>query len=62
MTALPHPPRVTVRVGEPVPLDLEDAVVDTAVVMGAIADLLPEEARMPHIPTDEDLARTQPSA
>ena len=62
MTALPHPPRVTVRVGEPVTLDLEDAVVDTAVVMGAIADLLPEEARMPHIPTDEDLARTQPSA
>ena len=32
------------------------------VVMGAIADLLPEEARMPHIPTDEDLARTRPSA
>ncbi len=62
MTALPHPPRVTVRVGEPVALDLEDAVVDTTAVMGAIADLLPEEARMPHIPTDEDLARTQPSA
>ncbi len=62
MTALPHPPRVTVRVGEPVTLDLEDAVADTTVVMGAIADLLPEEARMPHIPTAEDLARTRPSA
>jgi putative phosphoserine phosphatase / 1-acylglycerol-3-phosphate O-acyltransferase len=62
MTTLPHPPRVTVTVGEPVPLGLEDAVADTTVVMAAIADLLPDEARMPHIPTAEDLARTQPSA
>ncbi len=62
MTALPHPPRVTVTVGEPVPLELEDAVADTTALMAAIADLLPDEARMPHIPTAEDLARTQPSA
>jgi putative phosphoserine phosphatase/1-acylglycerol-3-phosphate O-acyltransferase len=62
MTSLPHPPRVTVTVGEPVTLGLEDAVVDTASLMGAIADLLPDEARVPHLPTDEDLARTRPSA
>jgi len=59
---LPHPPRITVTVGAPVRLGLEDAVADTAAVMGAIADLLPEESRLPHIPTDEDLARTRPSA
>lgn len=62
VTNLPHPPRVTVTVGAPVVLGLEDAVADTAVVMGVIADLLPEESRLPHIPTDEDLARTRPSA
>ncbi len=62
MTTLPRPPRVTVTVGEPVALGLEDAVADTAVLMAAIAALLPDEARMPHIPTAEDLARTRPSA
>ncbi len=62
VTTLPHPPRVTVTVGEPVALGLEDAVVDTTTLMAAIADLLPDEARLPHIPTSEDLARTQPSA
>jgi hypothetical protein len=59
---VPYPPRVTVTVGEPVTLGLEDAVADTAVLMATIADLLPDEARMPHIPTAEDLARTRPSA
>ncbi len=62
VTALQHPPRVTVRVGPPVPLGLEDAVEDTETLMAAIADLLPEEAHAEHIPSDEDLARTQPSA
>jgi hypothetical protein len=62
MTTLPHPPRVTVTVGEPVALGLEDAVADTAVLMAAIAGLLPDESRVPHIPTAEDLARTRPSA
>jgi putative phosphoserine phosphatase/1-acylglycerol-3-phosphate O-acyltransferase len=62
VTTVPHPPRVTVTVGEPVPLGLEDAVADTATVMGAIAALLPDESRVPHIPTEEDLARTRPSA
>jgi putative phosphoserine phosphatase / 1-acylglycerol-3-phosphate O-acyltransferase len=62
VTALPHPPRVSVRVGEPVALGLEDAVADTVTLMATIADLLPDESRVPHIPTDEDLARTRPSA
>ena len=30
--------------------------------MEAIVDLLPEEARSAHIPTEEDLARTRPPA
>jgi putative phosphoserine phosphatase/1-acylglycerol-3-phosphate O-acyltransferase len=62
MTALPHPPRVTVSVGPPVRLGLDDAVADTVTLMGAIADLLPDESRVVHIPTEEDLARTRPSA
>ena len=62
VTALQHPPRVSVNVGRPVALGLEDAVADTAVLMEAIVDLLPEEARVERIPTQEDLARTRPPA
>ncbi len=62
MTALRHSPKVTVNVGPPVSLGLEDPVADTIALMAAIADLLPEEARVERIPTDVDLARTQPSA
>jgi putative phosphoserine phosphatase / 1-acylglycerol-3-phosphate O-acyltransferase len=62
VTALQHPPRVTINVGLPAQLGLEDAVVDTALVMETIADLLPEEARIEHIPTQEDLDRTRPPA
>jgi hypothetical protein len=62
MTALQHPPRVTVTVGPPVPLGHEDAVADTATLMAAITDLLPDEARVARTPTEEELARTRPSA
>jgi len=55
-----HPPRVTVTVGPPVALGLTDAVADTTTVMGAIADLLPDESREVRAPTAADLARTQP--
>jgi len=55
-----HPPRVTVTVGPPVALGLQDAVADTSTLMEGIADLLPDEAREEHVPTDEDLARTRP--
>jgi putative phosphoserine phosphatase/1-acylglycerol-3-phosphate O-acyltransferase len=62
MTNLQHPPRVTVTVGPPVGLGLEDAVADTATLMAAITNLLPDEARQARKPTDEELARTRPSA
>ncbi len=60
VTALRHPPRVTINVGPPVDLGLVDAVVDTATLMESIVDLLPEEARVGQAPTDEELARTRP--
>src|SRR5208283_5265305 len=62
MTAVLHPPRVSINVGPPVRLGLADAGADTATLMAAIVDLLPDEARVERIPTAEDLARTRPSA
>ena len=62
VTNLQHPPRVTVTVGPPVDLGLTDAVADTRTLMDAVADLLPDEARRPHVPTDEELAATRPTA
>ncbi len=56
-----HPPTVRVRVGPPVRgLTGGDARADTAVIMAAIADLLPPEGRLARIPTAEELARTMP--
>jgi putative phosphoserine phosphatase/1-acylglycerol-3-phosphate O-acyltransferase len=62
LTALHHPPQVTVNVGEPMTLGLVDAVADTDTLMAAIVDLLPDEARVARIPTEEELASTQPPA
>ena len=62
VTNLQHPPRVTVTVGPPVSIGRTDAVEDTAAIMAAVADLLPDEARHQHVPTDEELAATRPSA
>jgi putative phosphoserine phosphatase/1-acylglycerol-3-phosphate O-acyltransferase len=62
VTNLHHPPRVTVTIGPPVALGLADAVADTATLMDAIVGLLPDEARQVHVPTDEELAATRPSA
>ena len=56
------PPWATVTVGPPVHLGLTDAVADTAALMSAVVDLLPDEARQVHVPTDEELAATRPSA
>jgi len=56
------PARVTVTVGPPVTLGLTDAVADTRTLLDAVAALLPDEARRPHVPTDEELAATRPSA
>jgi putative phosphoserine phosphatase/1-acylglycerol-3-phosphate O-acyltransferase len=60
VTQVRHPPLVTVRAGPPVSLGLTDAVEDTATLMKAIGALLPDEAREPHAPTAEELARTYP--
>jgi len=62
LTNLQHPPRVSVMVGPPVALGHTDAVADTATVMAAVVELLPDEARCAKIPTDEELAATRPSA
>jgi putative phosphoserine phosphatase/1-acylglycerol-3-phosphate O-acyltransferase len=56
-----HPPRVTVRVGNPVVLKYDDPDDDTVRIMDAIADLLPPEAREHHVPTEEELRLTMPS-
>jgi putative phosphoserine phosphatase/1-acylglycerol-3-phosphate O-acyltransferase len=61
-TLVRHPPKVTVRVGQPLTLGLSDAVADTGAIMTAISALLPEESQVRHEPTDEELARTKPPA
>ncbi len=60
LTNLTNPPRIRVRVGEPVPLGYRSADKDTKRIMAAIAELLPAEARRAHTPTDVELARTYP--
>ncbi len=60
VTQVRHPPKVTVRVGAAVHLGLGNAAADTDALMEAIARLLPAEARRPHDPTTEELARTFP--
>jgi putative phosphoserine phosphatase / 1-acylglycerol-3-phosphate O-acyltransferase len=54
------PPQVRVRVGPAVELGYDDLDADTTTIMAAIAALLPEEARQPHEPTAQELARTLP--
>lgn len=60
VTGVRHPPKVRVRVGGPVALGLDDARADTERLMSAISALLPPEARRPHHPSPEELARTYP--
>ncbi len=54
-------PPVTVRVGDPVPLGLEDLESDTVAIMDALVALLPDEARVQREPSEEELALTYPS-
>lgn len=54
-------PLVTVRGGPPVPLTYGDADVDTKSIMSAIVDLLPDEAKVKHDPTPEELTLTYPA-
>jgi hypothetical protein len=60
MTTILRPPTIDVRVGAPVAVSGEDAVADTQTVMAAIADLLPDEARVKRRPTADELSRTRP--
>lgn len=59
-----RPPKVRIRVGPPVD-GLQrgdaDADADTRQIMAAISSLLPAEAQVHRIPTEEQLARTYPS-
>jgi putative phosphoserine phosphatase / 1-acylglycerol-3-phosphate O-acyltransferase len=53
-------PVVRARVGTPIRLAYDDVDRDTERIMGAIFDLLPDEARSVREPTAEELARTYP--
>jgi putative phosphoserine phosphatase/1-acylglycerol-3-phosphate O-acyltransferase len=55
-----RPPRVTVRVGDPVVLGYEDENADIEAIMQAIMDLLPPEARETRTPTEEELRLSKP--
>ena len=61
VTNVLRPPLVRVRVGPPVDgLTGSDFASDTERIMEAITELLPAEAKLPRIPTEEELARTFP--
>ena len=60
MANLTAPADHRVRVGPPVRLGLDDAVADSAAIMKAIVDLLPDEAALMGRPTEEELAKTFP--
>jgi putative phosphoserine phosphatase/1-acylglycerol-3-phosphate O-acyltransferase len=55
-----RPPKVTVRVGDPVELSYADEDADTDAIMQAIMDLLPPESREKRAPTEEELRLTKP--
>ena len=54
------PPHVSARVGPAVQLARSSVAADTKRIMTAIADLLPPESRIRHVPTPEELAATYP--
>ena len=54
------PPKVTASVGGPVALANKSLASDTKRIMRAIVDLLPPEAHVRHVPTQEELAATYP--
>ncbi|MCU1361241.1 MAG: putative acyltransferase [Ilumatobacteraceae bacterium] len=55
-----EPPTVRIRVGGPVSLKYKDADADTKRIMRAIMALLPDESRIAHVPTPDQLAATLP--
>ena len=58
---LTDPPHITVRVGDAVKLDYDDARADTERIMSAIVELLPDEAKVWHEPSEAELKRTVPA-
>lgn len=60
VTNVLSPPTVWMKVGEPVDYAGEDLDADTAAMMSAIVDLLPEVARVRRDPSPEELAATYP--
>ena len=62
LTRVLHRPEVRIRVGPAVSgLTGHDPEADTRRIMAAIVDLLPPEARVERVPTEEELARTFPA-
>jgi putative phosphoserine phosphatase/1-acylglycerol-3-phosphate O-acyltransferase len=55
------PPTIRVRVGEPITLRGKTADSNTKRIMKEIVALLPDEARVRRIPTDDELRRSYPS-
>ena len=60
VTNVLRPPKVTIRVGEPIELVGDDLDDDTATMMSAVAELLPPEASQPYTPSRDELAMTYP--
>jgi len=54
------PPTVTITVGQPITLSYDDVETDTATIMQAIMDLLPEASRTHGKPTKEEIALALP--
>ena len=54
-------PVIRVRVGDPVDLKHRSLDADTKRIMAALVDQLPDEARVAHTPTAEELAATYPA-
>ncbi|MEQ1872155.1 MAG: HAD-IB family hydrolase [Ilumatobacteraceae bacterium] len=54
------PPTVTIKVGKPIKLTYKDVEADTATIMQAIMNLLPEESRTHGKPTKEEIALALP--
>lgn len=57
-----NPPTIRIKVGSPVALTYDDIDGDTARIMHAIMDLLPDESRWVVEPTEEQIRRASPPA
>ncbi|MEO5609171.1 MAG: HAD-IB family hydrolase [Ornithinibacter sp.] len=60
MWGVTNPPRVSVRVGEPVDMKYRSPVADTKRIMTAISNCLPEEGRQKRVPSPEEIRSATP--